>query len=170
MDYFLLYYTKIVKDYEKKSNFRYMINDAKRYIPLLENAVYKDSIYEVKTVQVKNETDDGRPILFTKDYEIVYINVIPIDDFTTRIRFKVKLNKGLNFKTKVAIIVDSDDLFIEFDDSKYSQLIFNIDHNSIIELKISSKQLPINNELISNISYKIQDVDSSIQYINIKDI
>ena len=61
---------EILKDYEKKSNFRYMINDAKRYIPLLENAVYKDSIYEVKTVQVKNETDDGRPILFTKDYEI----------------------------------------------------------------------------------------------------
>lgn len=47
-----------------------MINDAKRYIPLLEDAVYKDSIYEVKTIQVKNETDDGRPILFTKDYEI----------------------------------------------------------------------------------------------------
>lgn len=107
---------------------------------------------------------------FTKDYEIVYINVIPIDDFTTQIRFKVKLNKGLNFKTKVAIIVDSDDLFIEFDDSKYSQLIFNIDNNSIIELKISSKQLPINNELISNILYKIEDIDTSIQYINIKDI
>ena len=37
----------------KKSNFRYMINDAKRYIPLLKDVVYKDSIYEVKTVQVK---------------------------------------------------------------------------------------------------------------------
>jgi len=61
---------EILKNYEKKSNFRYMINDAKRYIPLLEDAVYKDSIFEVKTVQVKNETDDGRPILFTKDYEI----------------------------------------------------------------------------------------------------
>ncbi|WP_047022019.1 FAD-dependent oxidoreductase [Aliarcobacter butzleri] len=61
---------KILKDYEKKSNFRYMINDAKRYIPLLEDAIYKNSIYEVKTVQVKNETDDGRPILFTKDYEM----------------------------------------------------------------------------------------------------
>ena len=61
---------EILKDYEKKSNFRYMINDAKRYIPLLKDVVYKDSIYEVKTVQVKNESDDGRPILFTKDYEI----------------------------------------------------------------------------------------------------
>lgn len=61
---------KILKDYEKKSNFRYMINDAKRYIPMLEDAVYRESIFEVKTVQVKNEHDDGRPILFTKDYEM----------------------------------------------------------------------------------------------------
>lgn len=61
---------EILKHYQKESNFRYMINDAKRYIPLLQEAVYKDSIYEVKTVQVKNEIDDGRPILFTKDYEI----------------------------------------------------------------------------------------------------
>ncbi len=60
----------ILKEYEKKSNFRYMINDAKRYIPMLEDAVYRDSIFEVKTVQVKNESDDGRPILFTKDYEM----------------------------------------------------------------------------------------------------
>jgi L-2-hydroxyglutarate oxidase LhgO len=60
----------MLKEYKKKSNFRYMINDAKRYIPLLEDAIYKDSIFEVKTIQVKNELDDGRPILFTKDYEI----------------------------------------------------------------------------------------------------
>ena len=60
----------ILNEYTKKSNFRYMINDAKRYIPMLEEAVYKESIFEVKTVQVKNESDDGRPILFTKDYGI----------------------------------------------------------------------------------------------------
>lgn len=59
---------EILKNYQKKSNFRYMINDAKRYIPLLEDSVYKESIFEVKTIQVKNETDDGRPILFTRDY------------------------------------------------------------------------------------------------------
>lgn len=106
----------------------------------------------------------------SKDYEIVYINIIPIDDFTTEVKFKVKLNKGLKFKTKVAIIVNPNDLFIEFNDSKYSQLTFDVEELSIFGFKISSKQLPINNEMISNISYKIQDVDSSIQYINIKDI
>jgi len=61
---------KILEEYSKKSNVIYMLNDAKRYIPMLEDAIYKDSIFEVKTVQVKNENDDGRPILFTKDYEI----------------------------------------------------------------------------------------------------
>lgn len=105
-----------------------------------------------------------------KNYEIMYVNIIPIDDFTTQIKFKVKLNKGLKLKTKIAIIVNPNDLFIEFNDSKYSQLTFDVEELSIFEFKISSKQLPINNEMISNISYKIQDIDSSIQYINIKDI
>ena len=59
---------KLLETYSKKSNFIYMLNDAKRYIPILKDIVYKDSIFEIKTVQVKNENDDGRPILFTKDY------------------------------------------------------------------------------------------------------
>ncbi|WGK69816.1 FAD-dependent oxidoreductase [Candidatus Haliotispira prima] len=58
----------ILTDYKKRSNFRYMINDVKRYIPMFKNIVYEDSLFEVKTVQVKNERDDGRPILFMKDY------------------------------------------------------------------------------------------------------
>jgi len=61
---------KILEDYHKKTNFPYMLNDAKRFIPLLSEAIYKESIFEVKTIQVKNENDDGRPILFTKDYGI----------------------------------------------------------------------------------------------------
>ena len=43
-----------------------MIRDAARYMPGLTEAVRKDSLFEVKTVLVKNETDDGRPILFEK--------------------------------------------------------------------------------------------------------
>lgn len=60
----------VLNSYHKRSNFKYMINDAKRYIPMLEDVIYKDSIFEVKTVLVKNEMNDGRPILFTKDYGI----------------------------------------------------------------------------------------------------
>jgi glycine/D-amino acid oxidase-like deaminating enzyme len=43
-----------------------MIRDAKRYMPGLADAVTKDSLFEVKTVLVKNEGNDGRPILFEK--------------------------------------------------------------------------------------------------------
>lgn len=61
---------EILKNYKKNSNFIYMINDAKRYMPILNEAIYKESIFEIKTVQVKNEENDARPILFTKDYGI----------------------------------------------------------------------------------------------------
>lgn len=43
-----------------------MIRDAARYMPGLADAVWSDSLFEVKTVLVKNENDDGRPILFEK--------------------------------------------------------------------------------------------------------
>lgn len=61
---------KEIINYEKKSNFKYMINDACRYIPDIGKALYKESLFEVKTVQTKNENDDGRPILYNKDYHI----------------------------------------------------------------------------------------------------
>jgi glycine/D-amino acid oxidase-like deaminating enzyme len=51
----------------KSSNFGYMLRDAQRFIPCLTNAIHCDSLFEVKTVLVKNETDDGRPILFQVD-------------------------------------------------------------------------------------------------------
>lgn len=51
-----------------KSNFPLMLADCKRYIPLLESLDYVDSLYEVKTLQIQNEIDDGRPIVFAKDY------------------------------------------------------------------------------------------------------
>lgn len=46
-----------------------MIRDTARYVPELCGFIYKDSLYEVKTVLHNNEVDDGRPILFEKhDY------------------------------------------------------------------------------------------------------
>lgn len=53
-----------------RSNFPLMLADATRYIPLLESLQYIDSLYEIKTLQTKNEFDDGRPIVFAKDYGI----------------------------------------------------------------------------------------------------
>lgn len=53
---------------EKKSNFLQMKKDAERYLPALAECEYVDSIWEVKTVLPVSENDDGRPILFKKDY------------------------------------------------------------------------------------------------------
>ena len=41
-----------------------MLRDASRYLPLIAKSRYIESLFEVKTVLEKNESDDGRPILF----------------------------------------------------------------------------------------------------------
>ncbi len=53
----------------KESSWRHMIQDAKRYMPSLEEAVYRRSLFDVKTVLVKNEWNDGRPILLHRHEE-----------------------------------------------------------------------------------------------------
>lgn len=52
----------------KKSNYRQMYADVVRYIPALKGMKYADSIREVKTVLVKSEGDDSRPILFKSHF------------------------------------------------------------------------------------------------------
>ena len=47
-----------------------MIRDVERYLPAAREIKYIDSLFEVKTVLVKNEGDDGRPILFEKHPEL----------------------------------------------------------------------------------------------------
>ena len=43
-----------------------MIMDGQRYLPCLEDCIWQKSLYEVKSVLIKNEFDDGRPILFQR--------------------------------------------------------------------------------------------------------
>ena len=45
-----------------------MIRDASRYLPALAKSRYRESLFEVKTVLEKNESDDGRPILFRESF------------------------------------------------------------------------------------------------------
>ena len=35
-------------------------------MPAIRHAGYRDSLFEIKTVLIKNEGDDGRPILFER--------------------------------------------------------------------------------------------------------
>ena len=53
-----------LREYGCQTRVERMIRDSGRYVPSLYKAKYVDSLFEVKTVLVKNEGDDGRPILF----------------------------------------------------------------------------------------------------------
>lgn len=48
----------------RNSAWRYMQKDAARYIPILSECNYQSSLWEVKTVLPRSESDDSRPILF----------------------------------------------------------------------------------------------------------
>jgi len=47
-----------------------MVRDVGRYLPAVLEAKYVESLFEIKTVLMKNEGDDGRPILFEKHSEL----------------------------------------------------------------------------------------------------
>lgn len=54
--------------FERRSRFPHMIRDIVRFVPVMDRAIYVESLYEVKTVLAQNEIDDGRPILFRADH------------------------------------------------------------------------------------------------------
>lgn len=51
-------------DARRHSAWRYMQKDAARYIPILSECRYEKSLWEVKTILPRSESDDSRPILF----------------------------------------------------------------------------------------------------------
>jgi glycine/D-amino acid oxidase-like deaminating enzyme len=55
---------EIFENLRPETRHRHMILDGVRYVPCLVEAEWIKSIYEVKTVLLKNENDDGRPILY----------------------------------------------------------------------------------------------------------
>jgi glycine/D-amino acid oxidase-like deaminating enzyme len=61
---------KELEEYDRATRFDRMVRDAGRYLPCLFKAKYVDSLFEVKTVLIKNEGDDGRPILFEKHADL----------------------------------------------------------------------------------------------------
>lgn len=48
------------------SKVKYMLSDGERYVPSLAGSTYRKSLYDVKTVLMRNESDDGRPILYQR--------------------------------------------------------------------------------------------------------
>ena len=59
-----------LKDYECATRVDRMVRDVGRYLPAVLDAKYAESLFEVKTILIKNEGDDGRPILFEKHLEL----------------------------------------------------------------------------------------------------
>ncbi|MCR6652801.1 MAG: hypothetical protein NVV73_15545 [Cellvibrionaceae bacterium] len=60
-----------LSQYSRTTRVDRMIRDVGRYMPLFFSAKYVDSLFEVKTILVKNEGDDGRPILFEAHAEML---------------------------------------------------------------------------------------------------
>jgi len=59
-----------LNNYERQTRVDRMFRDVGRYVPAVGKAKYIESLFEVKTVLIKNEADDGRPILFEKHTEL----------------------------------------------------------------------------------------------------
>lgn len=51
----------------EQSMVQHMMHDGARYLPCLIRAVPRHSLYDIKTVLLKNERDDGRPILYQRE-------------------------------------------------------------------------------------------------------
>lgn len=60
----------------QKSNYLFMIKDAQRYLPILGQSEYLESIYETKTILAEKERSDARPILYRKDYGIKGFHIV----------------------------------------------------------------------------------------------
>ncbi len=52
----------------KNSAWHYMQKDAMRYMPILSECTYKRSLWEIKTLLPRSESDDSRPILFRPNH------------------------------------------------------------------------------------------------------
>lgn len=57
---------EVLERYAKPSRAGRMQDDAARYLPAIRDARYVENFFEIKTLLVKNEVDDGRPILLEK--------------------------------------------------------------------------------------------------------
>lgn len=58
------------------SNYPLMVRDAARYLPAMARGHHVRSLFEVKTVLIENEQNDGRPILYRRDAGLTGLTVV----------------------------------------------------------------------------------------------
>jgi glycine/D-amino acid oxidase-like deaminating enzyme len=61
---------RYLEEVRPESKYPFMLKDAERFLPCLADCRYVRSLFEVKTVLLQNEVDDGRPILFRRHAEL----------------------------------------------------------------------------------------------------
>lgn len=59
-----------------RSSFLHMIKDASRYLPVLKETQYRCSLWEVKSVLPRSETDDSRPILLKTNHGLKNLHCV----------------------------------------------------------------------------------------------
>lgn len=57
-------------DWKPQTRWRHMIADAERYVPRMGSARWRRSLFDVKTVPLQREADDGRPILLNRHEDL----------------------------------------------------------------------------------------------------
>ncbi len=58
---------QIYHQYKPQTNYPYMIRDGTRYLSILQDCVYINSLWVIKTTLPQSEVDDSRPILFNRN-------------------------------------------------------------------------------------------------------
>lgn len=90
---------EVLHCYDRETRVDRMIRSVTPYLPSISKARYVDSLFEIKTVLVKNEGDDGRPILFEKHndlpgcYSILGGKIDNIYDIIDRIELEIFYSK-----------------------------------------------------------------------------
>ena len=94
-------YFNITKNYDK-SNYIFMIKSAAKYLPIIKYSTYEKSFYEIKSILIKSELNDSRPILFHQSrispniFSIIGGKIDNIYDLFEIIKLKVPELKSAN--------------------------------------------------------------------------
>lgn len=110
-------------------------------------------------------------------FEFMILDIESIDSYTSKVKFKLKLNKGNSITTKLAIICH-DEVFFQKDDENYKQLAYHINSNkiyrpifddNIYSFMIISKNGVLQTKHIYDLLFKIEHLEPSYNYNDIKD-
>jgi glycine/D-amino acid oxidase-like deaminating enzyme len=60
----------------RQSHFPWMVRDAARFLPILNDCRYADSLWEIKCVLPRSQQDDSRPILFRRHHGLANLHCV----------------------------------------------------------------------------------------------